>query len=251
MIASPADLQLRRLDVLSREEVLALLRQRQCRLPREVSEDWLRLQSSFRLRLLLLAGILTDVVRARLIVASNQPLDKGVEAEHFRGDLYYRLNVVSFQLPPLRERRSIIPHLAAHFIADFAARNSRPVHGITVLALRALQEYSWPGNLRELRNVIERAVALCPNQEIDVEDLPEPIRALVLRLAPFPNRPAEAVSAEPAAATLNDTRGKAELSRITQALWKHGNNRLRAAVELGISRVTLYKKLHKYGLMAG
>ena len=188
-------------------------------------------------------------VRARLIVASNRLLDKEVEAGRFRSDLYYRLNVVGFHLPPLRERRSVIPHLAAHFIADFAARNSRPVRGITVAALRALGEYSWPGNLRELRNVIERAVALCPDPEIDLDDLPEVIRALVPRVAPLTSLPAESLDAEPASATLDVARGEAEVSRITAALRKHGNNRLRAAAELGISRMTLYKKLHKYGLM--
>jgi two-component system response regulator HydG len=188
-------------------------------------------------------------MEARLIVASNRQLDQEVEAGRFRADLYYRLNVVGFYLPPLRERRQLIPALVDKFIREFAARDDRPIQGITARALRALQEYDWPGNVREVRNVIERAVALCPRPAADLEDLPAALR---------PDQTADVAEAEPIAVpflveagTLVQTKEGAEAQRIARALEKHNNNRLRAAAELGISRMTLYKKLHRYGLMFG
>jgi DNA-binding NtrC family response regulator len=188
-------------------------------------------------------------VRARLIAASNRNLRAEVEAGHFRADLYYRLNVVNFHLPPLRECRPLIPHLATRFIGAFAARNGRFVHGISNAAVRALQEYGWPGNVRELRNVIERVVALCPGPEVQLEDLPERIRQADPPLPLPPEDQAPAVRASIRTATLSDARQEAEAARIREALCKNRNNRLRTAKELGISRMTLYKKLYQYGLL--
>jgi two-component system, NtrC family, response regulator HydG len=115
-------------------------------------------------------------LRARLIAISNAPLDREVEAGRFRSDLYYRLNVVGFFLPPLRDRRAAIALLAAQFVAEFAARNRPDVHGLAPAATRALGQYAWPGNIRELRNVVERAVALCAGPEVLPRDLPEAVR---------------------------------------------------------------------------
>jgi DNA-binding NtrC family response regulator len=115
-------------------------------------------------------------VRARLIAATNAPLDREVAAGRFRPDLYYRLNVVTFYLPPLRDRRSSIVPLAQKLFAEVAGRDRRDVVGISADALQALEPYDWPGNIRELRNVIERAVALCSGTEVRLEDLPEAIR---------------------------------------------------------------------------
>src|SRR4051794_32538795 len=115
--------------------------------------------------------------QARLIVASNRRLEEEVAADRFRQDLYYRLNVVSFHLPPLRERLELLPALADKFVAEFAARNGRAVRGVSPEALRALAGHDWPGNIRELRNVIERAVALCPGDVIGTEELPPPLHA--------------------------------------------------------------------------
>ena len=188
-------------------------------------------------------------VQARLIAASNRALDQEAAASRFRSDLYYRLNVISFTLPPLRERRDTIPHFAREFIAEFAARNKREVDGISLEASRALQAYDWPGNIRELRNTIERAIALCLGREIQLEDLPEQFQhhrsaaATCRALSPIP-RPTHVP-----VPTLARTKDDAERFRITDALRRHQNNRLRAAAELGISRMTLYKKLHKYGMM--
>ncbi len=189
-------------------------------------------------------------VRARLIAASNRALDREVAAERFRSDLYYRLNVVGFHLPPLHERRGTIRGLAARFVAEFAARNGREVGSIAEDAVRVLEAYDWPGNIRELRNTIERAVALCASTEVRIEDLPR----AVVQGAGFPGRtaeprPTEASPVSASRATLAQIKKEAELARITEALEKHGNNRLRAATELGISRMTLYKKLYKYGIM--
>ena len=129
----------------------------------------------------------TQPLRARLIAASNVPLDREVEAGRFRSDLYYRLNVVGFRLPPLRDRRQAIAPLVAQFVMEFAARNRPDVRGLARAAMRALEEYAWPGNIRELRNVIERAVALCAGPEVLLRDLPEAVRgtATVVRRASY------------------------------------------------------------------
>ncbi|MCI0641913.1 MAG: sigma-54 dependent transcriptional regulator [Gemmataceae bacterium] len=189
-------------------------------------------------------------LKARLIVASNKSLDQEVQEGRFRADLYYRLNVVGFFLTPLRERRAAIPLLANRFLAEFVGRNCSEVVRIHPDAMRMLKDYSWPGNIRELRNVVERAVSLCPGKEILVADLPEAVRTLKIVSAPL--RPSVRVGASvngTRPTSLHQSREEVEILRITEALEKHGNNRLRAAAELGISRMALYKKLHKYGLM--
>jgi DNA-binding NtrC family response regulator len=177
-----------------------------------------------------------------LIVASNKPLEQEVAAGRFRADLYYRLNVVAFNLPPLRERTGGIPSLANSFLADYAGRAGRTGLSIAPEAMRALEAHPWPGNIRELRNVIERAVALSVGPTIQLEDLPEtfsdPGLAVCFKLAE-----ASAVS------TLAESKDQAERERIEKALERNGNNRLRAAAELGISRMTLYNKLRKLGVM--
>ncbi len=142
----------------------------------------------------------------------------------------------------------MIRHLTANFLEDCATRNGRPVHGIAVEALRVLEGYRWPGNIRELRNVIERAVALCPGPSIGLGDLPE---ALCLAAPSTFQRSCQPqhFDGPTSPSALRHARGETEAALIMQALGKHGNNRLRAALELGISRRTLYKKLHRYGLM--
>jgi two-component system response regulator HydG len=181
-------------------------------------------------------------LQARLIVASNRPLEPEVAAGRFRADLFYRLNVIAFALPPLRERPEGIPHLVRGYLADFSARLGRPAPDITRGAMRALESHPWPGNVRELRNAIERTVVLCEGAVIRFEDLPEGFReAAADELV--------ANGSEPAVATLAASRDVVEREQIAAALERNSNNRLRAAAELGISRMTLYKKLHKFGLM--
>jgi two-component system, NtrC family, response regulator PilR len=180
-------------------------------------------------------------MRARLIAASNVPLEQEVAANRFRSDLYFRLNVLGFCLPPLRDRREAIAPMAVRFLEEFAGRNGMKLTRFRPEVLEALECYDWPGNVRELRNVIERMVALSEGTEIDAKDLPPAI--LESTRAP------RVVPADRSALTLNQSREEAEVERINEALRKHRNNRQRAAAELGISRMGLYKKLHKYGLI--
>jgi len=187
-------------------------------------------------------------VQARLIAASNVPLDEEAAAGRFRQDLYYRLGVVGFHLPPLRERREEVAALAERFLAEFAARNRPDVVGLSMEAVRALEGYSWPGNVRELRNVVERAVALCDGPVVQCQDLPE-------TFACGPSMAGEELL-EPIIATerttpptLSESLAEAEARLIMEVLAKHRNNRLQAAAELGISRMGLYKKLHRHGLI--
>ena len=150
--------------------------------------------------------------------------------------------MVAFTLPPLRERAEGVPHLARGFLADFARRIGRPFLEIAPRRMRALEAHSWPGNVRELRNVIERAVALCEGPLIRCEDLPEGFRD--------PGGQSKRRPVLPWPRPWHNRKTHVEREQITEALVRHGNNRLRAAAELGVSRMTLYKKLHKFGLMA-
>jgi two-component system response regulator HydG len=188
-------------------------------------------------------------VRARLIAASSAPLEQEVAAGRFRADLYYRLNVVGFYLPPLRTRPGAVAPLAARFLREFACRNRPDVAGLAPEALEALSGYRWPGNVRELRNVVERAVALCAGPLVDLRDFPEAVRAGAEAPADacLPVPPPALAAGAPV--TLRQSKAEAEVRRIREALRKHGNNRSRAAAELGISRAGLYKKLRRYGLL--
>jgi two-component system response regulator HydG len=185
-------------------------------------------------------------LEARLIVASNRPLQGEVDAGRFRADLFYRLNVVSFTMAPLRQRASSIRELAGDFLAEFATKAGREIQGIAPAALERLAAHAWPGNVRELRNVLERAVALCKESIIGVADLPASLQ------------PPARASAAPAGGAAQGGRGATSLARtkavaesgvIAEVLQRNGGNRLKAAAELGISRKTLYQKLAKYGLM--
>jgi len=184
---------------------------------------------------------------ARLIVASNRPLEQEVAAGRFRADLFFRLNVIAFEMPPLREQAALIPDLAREFLDAFAIKSGRCIRGIAPAALGALQAHRWPGNIRELRNVIERAVALCEGSIIDLNDLPGSFQGLA-QSSPPQSVPATEPSPMPGLGSLATSKAQAESGHIAAALKRNGGNRLRAAAELGISRMTLYKKLHKYGL---
>jgi len=191
-------------------------------------------------------------LRARMVVASNQPLEGLVAAGQFRADLYYRLNVVSFVIPPLRDRRDAIVPLAEQFLAMFAARAPRKVRGLAPGAVLTIQGYDWPGNVRELRNAMERAVALGCGEQIDVADLPAAVQG---PWRPFGPEPAdggfepESSERRPGSNGLALGRDEGERKRLLETLTRHNNNRTTAAAELGISRVTLYKKMHQHGLL--
>jgi two-component system response regulator HydG len=122
-----------------------------------------------------LGGTRTQRVDVRIVAATNQDLGQMVKDKRFREDLFYRLNVITINVPPLRERREDIPVLANHFVRVYAAKNNRRLEGLSDEAVRQLEAYSWPGNIRELENVVERAVVLARGARIDVADLPSEI----------------------------------------------------------------------------
>ena len=169
-------------------------------------------------------------VDVRVISATNKELKKAVASGQFREDLYYRLNVVTIELPPLRERKEDIPLLAQHFLKKFTVENQKEITGFSPEATDFLLKYEWPGNVRELENAIERAVILAKNSYIEVADLPRE-NVLLAHSAP-PGRSLKEIERE----------------RILNVLDETSKNYSEAARILGISRVTLYNKLKAYGL---
>jgi DNA-binding NtrC family response regulator len=129
-------------------------------------------------------GVTSIPVNVRVVAATNRPLRELVEDGSFRSDLYYRLNVLSMYLPPLRERKSDIPVLVRRFVAEFSRRHDKEFHGISAEAMEMLARYPWPGNVRELRNLIESMVVLAPGHEISVADIPPHIRDGLTRMLP-------------------------------------------------------------------
>ncbi len=178
----------------------------------------------------------TYSVDVRVIAASNRNLEDAIKAGRLRQDLFYRLNVVRIMVPPLRERKMDIPSLVTHFLRQFNQRFGREVRGIAPAAAAALMAYDFPGNVRELENLMERAYALGARDEISLTDLP----ALASPAPP------------PAAATDSGgvpTLAQAERALILRALEIHQNDRLRAARTLGLSSRTLYRRLKEYGVV--
>jgi DNA-binding NtrC family response regulator len=171
----------------------------------------------------------------RLVCASNRELQKEVTAGRFREDLYYRLNVILLEIPPLRERAADIPELARHFLAYFNGRNRKQIKEITPGAMNVLRAYSWPGNIRELKNIIERMVVLSNADAVDVDDLPQDLKG---------KRPASA--GDGVNTTTQDTIQSMEAEMIRRALTKVNGNKSLAAKHLGISRRTLYRKIEEY-----
>jgi DNA-binding NtrC family response regulator len=183
-----------------------------------------------------LGGSRTIAVDVRVLAATHRNLEQALRDGTFREDLYYRLNVVAVQIPPLRERREDIPPLLEHFLRTFAEKNRRSVPGLTAAARDALLKYDYPGNVRELENIVERAVLLCRGNVIDLDDLPATVR---------PGQPdPDAVPAGP----LPEVLEAIERQAIRAALERHGGIQTRAADELGISERVLRYKMKKYGL---
>jgi DNA-binding NtrC family response regulator len=198
-------------------------------------------------------------VDTRVIAASNRDLLEETEAGRFREDLYYRLNVVTIYLPPLRERREDIPELAYHFLKIYNEENMRHVPHIEPAAMLALQDYSWPGNVRELQNYIERAVVLATGDELTRELLPEAVlggrpRRIGRSRADLETLASELVqqgieTAGPTAENLYAAVvNHVERELIVQVLAACENVQVKAAERLGINRNTLHKKLKEYGL---
>jgi transcriptional regulator with PAS, ATPase and Fis domain len=170
---------------------------------------------------------------ARVITATNRSLEADVVAGRFREDLYYRINVVQLDVPPLRARPGDVLLLAQHFVRKIAARTGKAVVGLTADAARLLVDHDWPGNVRELENTIERAIALTSVNEITVEDLPERIRDERRMVTGGSTGPITEL------VTLADV----ELRYVRQVLRAVGGNKTMAAKILGIDRRSLYRRL--------
>jgi len=166
-------------------------------------------------------------VDIRIISATHRNLEEDIKEEKFREDLYYRLNVVTINVPPLRDRKEDIPLLANHFLQKFNLANSKKIEGISGEAMEIMIGYNWPGNIRELENVIERSVVVCKTSEIESRDLTELIQKGVL---------------ETKSTTLNEF----EKKHIVKVLNDNNWNISKSAEELGIDRATLYNKIKKY-----
>jgi transcriptional regulator with PAS, ATPase and Fis domain len=171
-------------------------------------------------------------IDARIIAATNQDLNGAMQRGAFRKDLFFRLNVVSIKLPPLRDRKEDIPALVQHFIVLFGNKES----GVQISdeAMGRLISYGWPGNVRELENCIQRAVSLGSGAFIQMQDLPSSLLY----------QPGRAPSSRPELTTLQAL----EQQAIRQALWATGGDRTRAAKLLGIGKTTIYRKLKEYGM---
>jgi DNA-binding NtrC family response regulator len=181
-------------------------------------------------------GNIAVPVNARIIAATNRDLEIEVEEKRFREDLFYRLNVVQIHIPPLRMRGEDVLLLANHFVKKFVERTGKNVIGISGEAAKKLLEYDWPGNVRQLENSMERAVALTRTDHIQIEDLPE-------RISRF----------ESSASTLTEVNTQHVLSldqiekrHIQRALKNANGNKTQAAKALGVDRRTLYRKLERY-----
>jgi two-component system nitrogen regulation response regulator NtrX len=188
-------------------------------------------------------GSETLTVDVRVIAASNKQLEEEIQKGSFREDLFYRLNVIPFEVPPLRERKEDIPLLATHFLRFFSEEYGKRVKNLSLEAMDLLLQHPWPGNVRELRNVIERMVIMVPQDVIQPFDIASSLRA----------RPGTAPEAAPEQATewdgtLREARDRFEreyiLRRLAEAHW----NITRTAERLGIERSNLHRKVKTYGI---
>jgi transcriptional regulator with PAS, ATPase and Fis domain len=202
------------------DEISALTSKMQAKLLRALEQG-----SFFRV-----GGTQKVEVNVRLVSSTNRDLESAVRDGQFRDDLFYRVNTITIALPPLRQRAVDIPLLAEYFLSRFGATDSS---ALAPDALALLQEYQWPGNIRELRNVIERAVLLARGRVIRAQDLP-------LNLAAAPGSPASMVGGQ---LTLEELERRHIESVLIQTKWHQG----KAAEGLGISSKTLYRKIREYG----
>jgi len=182
-----------------------------------------------------LGGVKSVKADVRVIAAANRDLDALVKKGAFRQDLFYRVNIVRIELPPLRKRKEDIPLLAEHFVRRFNNSRDRTIRGVGAGAMAVLMAHDFPGNVRELENIIERAFVLCGSGEIEPRHLPEEIMARAPSLK--------------ASANIQGMVRVAEAQAIRAALEKHKFNRLAAARELGIHKATLFRKIKALGLL--
>ncbi len=204
-------------------------------LPLEMQGKFLRVLEERRFRRL--GGKSEVEVDVRVICATNRDLKEEIKRGRFREDLYFRLHVFTIHLPPLKERREDVPLLVQHFIEKFNGETGKHVQGVSPGAMEILQSYGWPGNIRELRNTVERAMILTDGDAIDAEHLPPDMR---------PSRPEAATLRVPLGIELREV----EKEYILASLRKNAGNKARTADVLGISEKTLYNKLNRYAARA-
>ena len=179
-------------------------------------------------------GVEPITVDVRLVAATNKDLRQMVKDGEFREDLYYRLDVLNVHLPPLRERKGDIPVLLEHFLKISCEENNRKIDGFTPEALKALEEYSWPGNIRELRNAVEKMTVLAKSDALDIQDIP---KFILENPSPLAGGNSDSLDI-----------GENEKDLIIKALKECNNNKTKAAEKLGISRRTLHRKIAQLGL---
>ena len=167
----------------------------------------------------------------RLLASTNRDLKKDIQLKNFRADLYYRLNVVQIKLPPLRERKSDIPLLVTHFIDKFSQRENKHISSVAPEVMKILLEYSWPGNLRELENVIERAVVLTKKEIIDVRDIPREVK--------------DGIKGNSSGEALKSLK-EMEIETVINAVNAFNGNKSKAARILGITRKAIYSRLKEF-----
>jgi two-component system response regulator HydG len=177
-------------------------------------------------------------VDVRILAATNKDLLQEIRVGRFRADLFYRLNVVHLELPPLRERSEDIPLLAVHFLKTFSSKNNKKIKGFTPQAMDGLIKYHWPGNVRELMNVVERAVVLSQAEYLDLTEMP-------LIPKQDPSQPVQPQENRHVELPLDEV----EKAAIIKTLDNARGNKSEAARRLGITRRTLHKKLKEYGRM--
>lgn len=165
----------------------------------------------------------------RVLAATNRDLEREVEAGRFRNDLYYRLNVVTIHLPPLRDRKEDIPLLCKHFLKKFSLKEGKDIQSISPGAMQALMDYDWPGNVRQLENAVSHAVILALGPIIERENLPQ-----------FLKQSAD----EPSSSSLAENERRLILGVLHEVEW----NKHEAARRLEVSRSTLYSKIRRYSL---
>jgi len=187
-------------------------------------------------------GNKTIEVDVRVIAATNKDLEKEISGGQFREDLYYRLNVIPFHVPPLRERKSDIPHLATHFLEYFCSKESRETKNLDEDAMQAIQEYSWPGNVRELKNLIERLVIMSPGNTITRGQLPQSIFGK--QQSASTDLGAITLSAD----TYRSAKEEFEKEFLVQKLEENDWNISRTAEAIEIERSNLHRKIKSYGI---
>jgi transcriptional regulator with PAS, ATPase and Fis domain len=172
----------------------------------------------------------------RIIAATNKKLQDAVAKGRFREDLFYRLQIVPIMMPPLRERAEDIPLLVERFFEQFTAKHKRRRKRLSTEAMQLCQRFAWPGNVRQLRNMVERLVLTCPNATVEIADLPDFIRQHDQTSVTFTVRPGTSLA-------------EVEKLLIRQTLTHVASNREKAAKALGLSRRALQYKLKRYGLL--